>query len=627
MGARVKLLRARRRGRRIRGRNRDFYEYLWPGMGILCKGRNFVREVYIRSFYWHTSDRAHQGIMKTGFWPRLNAIASWGILTVQCFNLQPVVAQAQVPDIPDTDRPIEAPPLLEPPEDLLDQTNPVLPGDDIESPGDDLVFTVNRYIIEGSTVFTEAELAEVIAPFTGEITYAEVLSARSAINQLYVDNGYLTTGAYIPEQTLRDNTVTLQVVEGEVSEIEVNGLRRLNPGYVSSRIALATEKPLNVPRLQEALQLLQLDPLIATIDADLAQGTQPGENILRLEVTEADSFNGQVDLSNDRAASIGTFRRGISVTEGNLWGLGDRATLAYNNTDGSNVVDVSYRFPLNRRNGTLEFRYLNGLNRIVTEPFEELDIKSRSQYWEFNLRQPIVQTLNQEFSLGLIFSHQAIETSILGVPFPLSDSADINGETKVSALRFVQEWVYRSPQDAIALRSQFSWGVDWWDATINETTPDSRFWSWRGQFQYLRLLAPDTIILLRSTAQRSDRALLGLEQLNVGGLGTIRGYPQDFLSSDNALTASVEARLAIFRNSQHTLQVIPFFDWGTLWNSGDNANPTPSSLSSVGLGLAWQGGDNLFARLDWGIPLVEAKIERDRTWQARGVYFTVGLNF
>jgi len=563
--------------------------------------------------------------MKIGFWPRLSAIASLGILMLLSFNLQPVVAQ--VPNIPDTDRPLDAPPLLEPPEDLLDRTNPALPSNEIDSPDETLVFTVNCYLIEGSTVFSQAALAEVVAPFTGEVTYAEVLAARSAINQLYLDNGYLTTGAYIPEQTLADNTVVIEVVEGEVTEIEVTGLQRLNPGYVSSRIALATEKPLNVPQLQEALQLLQLDPIIATINADLAQGTQPGENILRLEVTEADSFNGQVDLSNDRAISIGTFRRGISVTEGNLWGLGDRATLSYNNTDGSNVVDVSYRVPLSPRNTTLELRYLNGLNRIITEPFEELDIKSRSQYWEFNLRQPIVQTLNQELSLGLIFSHQAIETSILGVPFPLSDSADINGRTKVSALRFVQEWVYRSPQDAIALRSQFSWGVDWWDATINETTPDSRFWSWRGQFQYLRLLAPDTIILLRSTAQRSDRALMGLEQLSAGGLGSIRGYPQDFLSSDNALTTTLEARLPIFRNSQHLLQIAPFFDWGTFSNNGDNPNPSPQNLASVGLGLAWQGGENLFARLDWGIPLVDANIERDRTWQSQGIYFTVGISF
>ena len=563
--------------------------------------------------------------MKIGFWPRLSAIASLGILMLLSFNLQPVVAQ--VPNIPDTDRPLDAPPLLEPPEDLLDRTNPALPSNEIDSPDETLVFTVNCYLIEGSTVFSQAALAEVVAPFTGEVTYAEVLAARSAINQLYLDNGYLTTGAYIPEQTLADNTVVIEVVEGEVTEIEVTGLQRLNPGYVSSRIALATEKPLNVPQLQEALQLLQLDPIIATINADLAQGTQPGENILRLEVTEADSFNGQVDLSNDRAISIGTFRRGISVTEGNLWGLGDRATLSYNNTDGSNVVDVSYRVPLSPRNTTLELRYLNGLNRIITEPFEELDIKSRSQYWEFNLRQPIVQTLNQELSLGLIFSHQAIETSILGVPFPLSDSADINGRTKVSALRFVQEWVYRSPQDAIALRSQFSWGVDWWDATLNETTPDSRFWSWRGQFQYLRLLAPDTIILLRSTAQRSDRALIGLEQLSAGGLGSIRGYPQDFLSSDNALTTTLEARLPIFRNSQHLLQIAPFFDWGTFSNNGDNPNPSPQNLASVGLGLAWQGGENLFARLDWGIPLVDANIERDRTWQSQGLYFTVGISF
>jgi hypothetical protein len=53
------------------------------------------------------------------------------------------------------------------------------------------------------------------------------------------------------------------------------------------------------------------------------------------------------------------------------------------------------------------------------------------------------------------------------------------------------------------------------------------------------------------------------------------------------------------------IQVVPFVDWGMVWNGSGQANPSPNSLASVGLGLQWQQGD-FTARLDWGIPLVSA---------------------
>jgi hemolysin activation/secretion protein len=44
-------------------------------------------------------------------------------------------------------------------------------------------------------------------------------------------------------------------------------------------------------------------------------------------------------------------------------------------------------------------------------------------------------------------------------------------------------------------------------------------------------------------------------------------------------------------------------------------------LLSTGLGLQWQS-DNLSARIDWGLPLVNASTQR-KSWQDNGLYFSV----
>ncbi|MGB3206336.1 MAG: POTRA domain-containing protein, partial [Crinalium sp.] len=164
------------------------------------------------------------------------------------------------------------------------------------------------------------------------ISFAELLQARSTVTQLYIDKGYVTSGALIPLQTLTEGVVTIQVVEGSLEDIKITGTRRLQPNYVRSRIAIATKSALNVPRLLEALRLLQLDPLIASISAELAAGSTPGTSLLTIKVQEADTFKTQANFDNSRSPSVGSFRRGGQITEANLLGLGDAINLEYSNS-------------------------------------------------------------------------------------------------------------------------------------------------------------------------------------------------------------------------------------------------------------------------------------------------------
>ncbi len=490
---------------------------------------------------------------------------------------------------------------------------------------------VRKFEFDGNTAFSNEKLTKITAQFTKRsLTFVELLQVEATVTKLYTDAGYINCGAVIPAgQTLsqQGSVVKIQIIEGGLEEIAVTGTRRLNSNYIRSRLAIATTKPLNQKRLLSALQLLQLDPLIQNISAELSAGSRPELSLLTVKVIEADSFNTEFFIDNGRAPSVGSLRRGVRINEGNLLGFGDAFNLEYINTDGSNAFDLRYNIPVNPRNGTITLRGGLTSTEIVEPPFDRLDIIGNSNYFELGFRQPLILSPNREFAVGLSVLRQESKSELLGRGFSLSAGANEQGETRISALQFFQEYQQRNSQQALALRSQFNLGIDIFNATVNNEPPDSRFFSWRGQGQYVQLLAPQTLLVIRSDLQFSTRALVPLEQFGLGGLRSIRGYRQDILLTDNGFLASAEVQLPVLRveNVGGVLQVVPFIDFGVGWNSSGNADPNPNTLLGLGLGLQWQMGDRLNARLDYGIPLTDIQ-DRGRSLQEDGIYFSIVAN-
>jgi hemolysin activation/secretion protein len=486
---------------------------------------------------------------------------------------------------------------------------------------------VLRYEVIGSTVFSSQELTAATQPFTGQVTFNQLQAAQQSIDQLYINRNYLTTGAYIPAgQTLSVDgaVVKIQIVEGRLEDIKVTGNQQLNADYIKARLATATQPPLNNERLLEGLRLLQQDPLLENISAELSAGIQPGTNLLAIKVQERDSFTGEIDTNNNRSTNTGSNQRRVQVAEANLTGLGDNLTLAYGNTDGSSAIDTSYSIPLNPQQTTLTVNVGGTNSQIIAEPFRSLNITTNSRYYEASLRQPLIRRAQrdatQELAVGITVSKLESSSAIDGNPLPLSSGADSNGRTSVSALRFFQEYVQRDSQSVLSMRSQFNLGVNALGATVNSNAPDSRFISWQGQGRWLKKLAPDTNLVVQGRVQLADRSLLSLEQFAIGGQSTVRGYRQDALLADNGAFVSAELQLPISSTVGSVLQIAPFLDVGTVWNKS-GANPSGSTLLSTGLGLQWRT-DQFTARLDWGIPLINIP-DRRNSWQESGFYFSV----
>ena len=561
------------------------------------------------------------------------SVNPWSLSSLSLLLLTPLPAIAQ--DIP---RPLErpqpeaprplpkvAPPAIAPPE------APKFPELPATSPSQ---IQVLRYEVIGSTVFSSEELSEITKPFTGKVSFDQLQKAAQAITDYYLKRNYPTTGAYVPSgQELKPNNaiVQIQVLEGKLEDIKVTGNRRLKSGYIQNRLARATQAPLNYDRLVESIRLLQQNPLLDQVTAELSAGKQPGTNLLEIKVKESNPLNLQILTENTRSPSIGSWQRRIQASHGNLLGYGDSLSLGYGNTSGSYSFDVGYSLPITPSNTTLSLNFGLTRSNVIESPFNELDIISKSRYYEVTLRQPLFQSAQvnqtQELAIGLTGSRVESETSLLDIPFKLSEGADPEGNTRITALRFFQEYLSRNSQQVLSFRSQFNFGLNALGSTINSSGPDSRFFSWQGQGRWLRRLGEDFDFIVQTKIQLADRTLPSLEQFSIGGASTVRGYRQDVRTSDNGIYGSAELQIPLWRSRDRTrtFQVTPFADVGKVWSNDTFTTLNQPFLASTGLGLLWRSS-HWTARMDWGIPLVQLEGTK-KSLQESGLHLSVRYSF
>ncbi|MBI5234061.1 MAG: ShlB/FhaC/HecB family hemolysin secretion/activation protein [Deltaproteobacteria bacterium] len=494
------------------------------------------------------------------------------------------------------------------------------PADKDKLSSKDRVF-IKKIKLTGNTKFTENDLAGVIEPYENrEVGFEELQALRQELTLYYVNRGYISSGVIIPDQKVSDGIVTLKVIEGALVDINVEGNKYFRSSYIKDRLALASKAPVNINNLQRELQLLQQDPRIKRINAELLPGVMAGESNLKVKVEEEKPFKSMFSFSNSQSPSVGAYRGELMLAHTNLSGRGDVLEGRFGLTEGAGDMSFSYTLPINARDTTLEAHYRKSASTVVEETFRRLDIESRAETYGMTLRHPLFKSPEQEFGFALTGEVRRDTTFLLGRPFSFTGSAD--NVSHVTALRFSQEWVSRSRFEVIALRSNFSFGVDAFNATVNSGSEDGKFVSWTGQVQVVRQLS-DTgaLMILRTDAQFANDALLPMEKFSVGGMNSVRGYRENQLVRDNGMVSSVEFRLPVIRSGQRgaVLQFAPFADLGRSWNSGKET-PNPENISSIGAGVRWAISQRAYFQTYYGRPLRKVS-NSGHDLQDEGVHF------
>ena len=287
-----------------------------------------------------------------------------------------------------------------------------VPGIEAPAGAAETMLVLRQIRIEGATVYTSAQLAELYAELIGhKITLQAVYDVAGRITAKYGADGYVLSRAIIPVQELDPNgaVVRIQVLEGYVETVEwpaqLAGYRDFF-SYYASRIT--SERPVNIRTIERYLLLAGDLPGLKFKNSLKPHPTKVGAAILVVEVTQK-----PVDMFN-RVDNRGTHARGpleylTSVTANNWLRMHEALTLSYAGafqTRELQFYSATYRQVLNGEGLTFFANASYGLGYPdLGRDQDFLRYHTRSLYLESGLSYPIIRARERNLSIaGLTFA-------------------------------------------------------------------------------------------------------------------------------------------------------------------------------------------------------------------------------
>ena len=489
---------------------------------------------------------------------------------------------------------------------------------------------IKKIDIIGNTVLPDSTLTAIAQSYLNKrLLFSAIQKLRDELTSAYVNQGYVTSGVILPNQTIRNHTIVFHVIEGIRSRTVVETDGRFREETIIEKLGLSEGSIVNTIALEQQLQLLQRDHRIHQVKAELIPGSQFGESELTVSLEEAIPYRVSVGANNLRSPTIGAEGIHLNLYHGNVTGVGDEVFLGLNVSEGLEEINAQYEFPLFRPGFSVNTHIDWAESDIIDNNFDDLDIKSEAQTYGITLKQTLVQSPSKQIGLFLTGEYLRTKSFLLGSGFSFSAGPE-RGVSKVAAVRLGLDMTFGGTDHVLSLRTSLSQGLDIAGATKNSgNTPDGQFLKILGQVQWVHNLTfMKSQFIARTEFQFSDSPLLGIEKFSVGGYSSVRGYRENLLVRDNGVVASIEHRLPVWR-SESNASHLTFASFVDVGYSRDKRDTTTGSerLLSAGIGLLGTYAKNFTYQVYWGHAFKDIDTFQESNLQDDGFHFTTQLTW
>jgi hemolysin activation/secretion protein len=485
------------------------------------------------------------------------------------------------------------------------------------------VFHADKIEVQGNTILQQADVRKIVSPYEGRDLNPEELSALiGKLNDAYRARGYLTSLAFIPPQDLERGTITVKVLEGTIGDMEVTGNKYLRSRVVANRIQEKPGDKLNLPKLEkELLQINRTEPY--RLKAILAPGTSTGETRVRLEVKEQQPFQVAATFDNAGRPFIGTYRSGIELIDRNVTGNNDRFSARYIVGAGQQIATSNYTVPVGKF-GT-EISGLFGFSHVNIDLHQKTD------------NQPTI--IGNAYSYGLLVTQPLTRDRVWVADAGLNArratsffDGDRSGRTDVRSATLGLNYNNYDRYGRSFARIQNTFG-----ASI--LGGNASFWKGEGFLTRVTRLPKNNLLIISGYGQYTPNGLPPIEQFQLGGVNSVRGYTQGLLLGDRGYNASAEWRWPIPFLSKvnpwlgSRLQGALFFDYGQAFldhnnrfviGSSNQNRDGKNSLMGTGVGLRYQLTDYLQGYVDAGFGLLNRSTqERPEAQPTARIHFGI----
>jgi hemolysin activation/secretion protein len=466
---------------------------------------------------------------------------------------------------------------------------------------------IQEYRVEGVKHLPRETVEETVYPFLGPGRSADdVESARAALEKAYRDAGFQTVDVQIPPQQVSEGVVVLQVVEGVVERLRVNGARFSSPRAIKAMVpSLAEGTVVNFNEVPNEIVALNQLPDRRVTPA-LRAGDTPGTVDVDLNVVETTPLHASVELNNRRSANTTSLRANASVSDNNFLQRGDSLGLSFQvapqRAADAKVLSGYYLTRLPASGLSLMLQGTKQDSNVSTLGGAAVTGRGETVGARALLRLPAAKNFFQTLSLGVDYKHFDQSLRIGGNdlvapvtywPFSANYSATLLGEKRETDANLGLTFHVRGLGSNPAAFDNRRYRAD------------GSFLFLRGDLSHEREIGRGFQVFGKISGQLANQALLDSEEASGGGLSTVRGYLESEVVGDNAAFATLELRSPSFGARLGEWRVFVFGDGGML--NVYHALPQQRSyfyLASYGAGTRVRFRENFNGSVDAGVPLV-----------------------
>ena len=417
-----------------------------------------------------------------------------------------------------------------------------------------------------------------------------------ALTGLLQKDGYVNSRVYVEAEPAPGQ---LTVVMGRLVELRIESESAGLEQRVRQRLSPLLSRTLNLPDLQQQLQLLKQRSVVGTVAGSLGKlGSDPTQAVLNLAVTPAKQpWRGDLSMSNDGNAGSGEWRsvtvlqKPTFLTDGDVFQIYGELSADGDPELGTALGSLSYTYPLSE-SWALTGSFGASRRRLVEAKGAANDLSFRQFQGLAQLQWTFAESSNQTWYASAGLSINRNNSYLDGDSVPLIIGGGPDGDLTSGYLRLGIG--HAGNKGKLAWSAQM-YGLQGIAGLSSQAQLEdfSLFGIHPGEARALGGVAsmgwtikPNLQFNLRASGQVALNELTSDMGFGLGSDVGLRGLPGTLISGDNGWLSTGELNWTFWQNSNQALQLVPFLGMGGIQTTRDSMTLN-DTIGTGGLLLRW----------------------------------------
>jgi hemolysin activation/secretion protein len=474
-------------------------------------------------------------------------------------------------------------------------------------PGEQAFF-VKKIKLVGCESFLPEDFQPLVEKFENkEQTLTDLNNLTKEIAAEYLKRGIIAA-VFLPPQEVQNETVTMQVVESRMGTLEMQKPPFFTKRMMRSYWNIKEGDILRYDKMSKSLQIMNKNP-DREVKASLHAGDKPGTTNVILTSKTRFPIHGQYTFDREGIATTGKERNGFGAKDNNMLGLDD--TLITGMSYGKNFIGeyIYHSIPISGHGASMMYGYSYSKS-TPQKDFDVYAMKSESENTTFSVHQDIYKKDNYIGEVSVGFDAKDKTT------WYKRGQGTLNRD-RLRPINITGNFIIRSKGSSTSINAELDQGINWLGASKRNNPLASRQGATPDYTKFIFGLQNRTNLpfelqqSFRFRTQLASQKLFSQEQYGLGGIDTVRGYPPSDYLADKMVLVNAEMLSPLFflpkdfklpydsRPLRDEITGLVFLDYGYGELRG---NPKPRKLASFGAGLRMSLYNQVFLRLEWGIP-------------------------